>query len=57
MWLVVLYPAAFIAEGEVLIRFRLVIGFVTVAVLIAVLPGRDSDVFRYPGARSEQIIY
>lgn len=57
MWLILLFPATLIAEGKVLIKFRLVIGFVTITVLIAVLPGKDLDVFKYPGARSEQIIY
>lgn len=57
MWLILLFLATLIAEGKVLIKFRLVIGFVTITVLIAVLPGKDCDVFRYPGPRSEQIIY
>lgn len=35
MQLVLLFPATLIAEGKILIKFRLVIGFVTITVLIA----------------------
>lgn len=46
-----------IAEGKVSIKLALLISFVIITVLVAVIPGNDSDVFRYPGAKNEMIIY